>query len=61
MYQIACSFIATISSKNEVRSFADVAYDVCLRPVDDPVTHAWSCGRLAVLGGALDDRWPLLG
>ncbi|MFH4984255.1 hypothetical protein AB6A40_010964 [Gnathostoma spinigerum] len=33
---------------NEVRSLASDLYTVRLRPVTDPITHAWNCGRSAI-------------
>lgn len=43
-------------SAQELRSYVDQIYDIRLREVEDPVVHAWQCGRDAAKLGALDDR-----
>lgn len=42
--------------ENDVRAEADDLYRIRLRQVDDPITHAWRCGKAAVNGGALNQR-----
>ncbi|VDK68018.1 unnamed protein product [Gongylonema pulchrum] len=43
-------------SFNDLRSHVDQIFEIHLRNVKDPVTHAWSCGRQAVKLDALGDR-----
>lgn len=43
--------------ENDVRAEADDLYRIRLRQVDDPITHAWRCGKAAVNGGALNQRF----
>lgn len=37
----------------------DQIYDIQLRDVADPITHAWHCGRNAAKLGAWDNKFVL--
>ncbi|VDK21068.1 unnamed protein product [Anisakis simplex] len=40
-----------------MRTEADDLYKIRLRPVQDPITHAWRCGKAVVnAGGAFNQR-----
>ncbi|VDK22566.1 unnamed protein product [Anisakis simplex] len=41
-----------------MRTEADDLYKIRLRPVQDPITHAWRCGKAVVnAGGAFNQRF----